>query len=88
MLDRLGVQAFPMIGTIAWCDLADDDPVKQAAVLDAAQHWALRLETCQEAKRHASQAISKAANWTVIGRYLRDRAAFLKRNPWARRVIV
>ncbi|CKS12329.1 phiRv2 phage protein [Mycobacterium tuberculosis] len=40
---------WPMAGTPAWCDLDDTDPVKWAAICDAARHWALRVETCQAA---------------------------------------
>jgi hypothetical protein len=86
MLDRLGVQTFPMVGTVAWCDLPDDNPVKIAAALDAAQHWALRVETCQEALRDASQAVSAAEDWAAVGRRHQQRADFLAANPWARRV--
>jgi hypothetical protein len=56
------VGCWPMVGTAAWCALPDDDPVKLAALLDAAQHWALRLETCQVAECEASHAISAAAD--------------------------
>ena len=34
---------WPMVGTPAWCSLAHDDPQKWAALLDAAQHWALTI---------------------------------------------
>jgi Protein of unknown function (DUF2742) len=40
---------FPMIGTSEWCALDDWDARNWAAVYDAAQHWALRLELNQEA---------------------------------------
>jgi hypothetical protein len=86
MLNRLGVQAPPMVGTVAWCDLADDDPVKLAAVIDAAQHWALRVDTAQEAQAAASQAISAAVDWAAVGRRNQQHADFLAANPWARRV--
>jgi Protein of unknown function (DUF2742) len=46
---HLQVEHWPMAGTPAWCLFNDDDPVKLAAVLDAARHWALRIETCQQA---------------------------------------
>jgi hypothetical protein len=86
MLDRLGVQTFPMVGTPAWCDLDDDDPVKHAAVFDAAQHWALHVDTCQEKRAHASQAISAAEDWSAIAQANRNRSEFLAANPWAKRV--
>jgi hypothetical protein len=60
------VEQWPMIGTPAWCLLDDDDPVKLAAVLDAAQHWALRLETCQQARAEASRDVAAGADWRAI----------------------
>jgi hypothetical protein len=60
------VGSWPMIGSPAWCLLADDDPVKLAAIYDAAQHWALRVETCQAARADASHEISGAADWRAI----------------------
>src|SRR5262245_19317887 len=52
-LERAG--DWPMLGTPAWVGLADDDPRKWAALLDGARHWALRVETCQEAEYQAAQ---------------------------------
>ena len=86
IVEHLGVAAFPMVGTPAWCDLDDDHPAKVAAVLDAAQHWALRLDTCQKAQAAASRAISAAVDWAAVGRRNQQRADFLAANPWARRV--
>ena len=45
------VNNWPMPGTPAWCLLAADDPRKWAALLDAAQHHALRLELNQRSPR-------------------------------------
>ncbi|MGV0081725.1 DUF2742 domain-containing protein [Mycobacterium colombiense] len=87
MLERLGVQNFPMVGTPAWCALPDDHPVKLAAASDAAQHWALRVDTAQEAQAAASQAISGAEDWSAIAKANRGRAEFAAANPWARRVV-
>jgi len=39
-LDRAGGR--PTVGTPEWCALGDDDPVKLASLLDAAQQWARR----------------------------------------------
>src|SRR5690349_10834360 len=58
MLEQLGVQDFPTVGTPAWCALDDDHPVKLAAAFDAAQHWALRVDTAQEAQAAASRKVS------------------------------
>ncbi len=62
---------WPMVGTPAWCSLDDDDPRKLAALFDAAQHWALRLETCQEQRAEASKAVAGAANWGFFGTAIR-----------------
>ena len=75
-----------MAGTPAWCALGDDDPAKLAALLDAAQHHALRVENCQQAKCEASREISAAADWPAIARELRDINEFYTANPWAKRV--
>jgi hypothetical protein len=87
MLNRLGVEAFPMVGTPLWCALPDDHPVKRAAAFDAAQHWALQVETCQEQLAAAAQAISAADDWTAIAKASRGRAEFVAANPWAKRVM-
>jgi hypothetical protein len=59
---------WPMAGTPDWCGLPDDHPAKLAALLDAAQHWALRVETCQVAESEASHAISAAVDWSAVAR--------------------
>jgi hypothetical protein len=59
---------WPMLGTPAWCSLAHDDPRKWCALLDSAQHWALRVETCQEARAEASRAVSEAVDWPKVSR--------------------
>lgn len=55
------VGSWPTVGTIEWHQLHDDDLVKYAALFDAAQHWALRLESCQVARCEAGRAISAGA---------------------------
>jgi hypothetical protein len=64
LLEAIG--SWPMAGTLAWCALPDDDPVKLAALLDGAQHWALRVETCQQAQAEASREVSAAVHWSAI----------------------
>lgn len=66
------VENWPMAGTVAWCALDDADPRKLAAIYDAAQHWALRVETSQEAMCEASQAISAAVDWPRIATRLTE----------------
>ncbi|HYB35860.1 MAG TPA: DUF2742 domain-containing protein [Mycobacterium sp.] len=68
------VRSWPMAGTPQWCALPDEDPAKLAAIFDAAQHWALRVETRQTAECVASHAISTAAHalaalFDRLGRY-------------------
>jgi hypothetical protein len=63
---------WPTVGTPEWQALPDDDPAKKRAVLDAARHWALRLETCQVAECEASHDVSAApkeldSSWKAIG---------------------
>lgn len=84
MLEQSG--SWPMAGTPAWCLLGDDDPVKLAALFDAAQHPALRVETCQQAACQASRDISAAADWSGIAREIRRHNEFYAEKPWLKRV--
>jgi hypothetical protein len=63
-LDR--VEAWPMAGTPQWANLPAHDPRKWASLLDAARHWSLRVDTCQEAKAEAGRDVSGAADWKAI----------------------
>jgi hypothetical protein len=83
-LDKVG--SWPMAGTPEWCALGDADPRKWAAVLDAAQHWSLRVETCQEARCDASREVSDALDWSALAREINVRADFYASRPWLRRV--
>lgn len=58
--------SWPTAGTPAWCALPDSDPRKLAALLDAAQHWALRLETCQAEQGRAKRWAECATRHAVI----------------------
>ena len=80
-------QPWPTVGTVEWCALADDDPRKLAALLDAAQHWALRLETCQQARCDASREISDALDWSALAREINQRTDFYAARPWLKRVV-
>ena len=80
------VQSWPMVGTPEWCALDDDDPVKTAALLDAAQHWALRVETCQQARCDAARDVSERVDWPALAREINERADFYAARPWLRRV--
>lgn len=83
LLEQAG--PYPLVGTPVWCALPDNDPRKTAALLDAAQHWALRVETCQQAQCDASRAISAAADWGAIAQQIRTRAEFYTERPWLKR---
>jgi hypothetical protein len=61
------VHDWPMLGTPAWCNLSHEDSRKWCALLDGAQHWALRVEGGQEARADASHAASGAADWGAVG---------------------
>jgi Protein of unknown function (DUF2742) len=82
-LDQVG--GWPLIGSPEWCLLPDDHPAKWASLLDAAQHWALRVETCQIAECEASHEISGAWDWGQIGRQIRSHNEFYSARPWLRR---
>lgn len=84
--DRI-TPGFPMAGTPAWCLLPDDNPLKLSAVLDAGQHWALRIEGNQEALAEASKAIAGAADWRSVANELSGLHAYRAANPWSRREV-
>ena len=65
VLDR--AVSWPMAGSLAWQHLDDDDPVKIAALFDAARHWALRVDTAQAAM---AEAISTSADWRSLAQDL------------------
>lgn len=65
-LDHVG--SYPWPGTPAWCLLPDDSREKWAAILDFAQHHALRVEVAQQAQADAGTAISQATNWSAVAR--------------------
>jgi hypothetical protein len=79
-------KSWPILGSPAWCELPDRDPRKWAALLDAAQHWALRVETCQQAQCEASRDISAAADWSAIARETFVRNQFYAAKPWLKRI--
>lgn len=84
VLDEAG--SWPMVGSVEWNLLDDDDPVKVAAIYDAAQHWALRLDTNQQALADTSRDVSGAADWSRISRELAQLNSFRAQNPWTKRV--
>jgi hypothetical protein len=77
---------WPLLGTPAWCSLAHDDPRKWASLLDGAQHWALRVDTCQAATAETSRDISAAVNWPDVARELKGLREFHAARPWLKRV--
>jgi hypothetical protein len=83
--EGLGISEYPAAGTPAWRALNDNDPAKLIAALDYAQHWALRIDTAQEAQCAASRDISKALDWPRAAKWLQDSAEWYAANPWMRR---
>jgi hypothetical protein len=83
----IAVQDWPLLGSPQWCALADRDPAKLAAVLDGGQHWALRLETNQQARADASHEVSAAADWSAVAREIKQHNDFHAARPWLRRVV-
>jgi hypothetical protein len=78
---------WPLLGTPSWCVLEGRDPAKWAALLDAAQHWALRIDTAQELLAQSSHDIASAADWPAAHRYVTDHKAFYTARPWLKRVV-
>ena len=76
---------YPPAGTPAWCELADGDRRKWAALLDAAQHHVLRVETAQQALADASKAVAADEDWAAIAGEIRSREEFYADRPWLRR---
>jgi hypothetical protein len=64
------VADWPLIGSPEWCSLPDQDARKKASVLDAARHWALRLELNQEANAQSSRDIAASADWSQVAQEL------------------
>jgi hypothetical protein len=87
LLATMQTKSWPFIGTPAWCALGDDDPRKLAAVIDSAQHWALRLETGQQARCEASREISAAFDWSALAKRSRTHSEFYAARPWLKRVV-
>ncbi|PVB14800.1 DUF2742 domain-containing protein [Mycobacteroides abscessus] len=79
------VGPFPVAGTVAWQLLSDTDPGKWAALLDAAQHYALRLDVDQEAAIAAGRSISRSQDWGAVVSRTRRRQDFYAARPWLRR---
>lgn len=77
---------WPMAGSPAWCDLDDQDRVKWASVLDAGQHWALRLEHLQQVECESSHDISAAEDWRQVAQLVKRRGEFFAARPWTARV--
>ena len=63
------------------------DPVKLAAIFDAARHHALRVETAQQARCDASKAVAGAADWAELADGVRNRQAFYAAKPWLKRAV-
>jgi len=62
------------------------DRRKWAALLAAAEHHVLRVETAQEEHAEAAKDIAAAADWSAIAKEIRTRAYFYSAQPWLKRV--
>jgi hypothetical protein len=82
-LQRVG--DWPMVGSPAWCELEPRDRTKWASLLDAAQHWALRVETAQIAECDSSHDISTAEDWSAIANAIKGRTDYFSVRPWLNR---
>lgn len=71
LLEEVG--CWPMVGTLPWQALPTNDPLKMAAIYDAARHWALRVDTSQAALADASRAVAAATDWTRVANQIRQR---------------
>jgi hypothetical protein len=81
------VNDWPLLGTPAWCSLTSEDPRKWASLLDGAQHWALRVDACQESRAEASRAVAGAVDWPEVARDTKQRNDFYAARPWLRRAV-
>lgn len=81
-----GIGRVPTVGTNEWCQLADDDPRKAAAIYVAASRWALEQELdrfhyrAHEAKQAAIE-ISQAAPWAAVAQRIAQRDAWNRAHP-------
>lgn len=66
------VESWPAAGTLTWQHLADTDPAKWCAVLDAARYGALHMQLRQEALAAASHEIACAADWSALAQRVRN----------------
>ncbi len=72
LLEEVGT--WPLAGSLTWVRLPDDHLAKWASVLDGGRHWALRVETAQQALADASRAISVGEDWPAVAREIRRRS--------------
>jgi hypothetical protein len=75
----------PWPGTPAWCEMDDLDPRKLLAVAQFGVHFALRVETCQQAHAAASRAISAADDWSAVARGIRRHNDAISSGAYIRR---
>jgi hypothetical protein len=78
----VGVGDWPLCGTPAWTALDDSDPRKAAALAYAALEFVLAEDIRQSAEVQASQDISAAAEWGVLGRRLAEHERFYREHPY------
>jgi hypothetical protein len=82
---QANVGQLPWAGTPAWCELVDGDPRKLLALAIAGEHHVLRVEGAQTARAEAGRAVSRATDWSVLSRDIKQRNDFYAARPWLRR---
>lgn len=60
------VPAWPVAGTLCWAELADTDPAKWCALLDAARYQALQMQVRQEHLDDAAKSIAGSREWADV----------------------
>ena len=81
----------PAAGGDEWRELPDADPAKLIAVLTAGTAYVLgqELDALEDRRREAkaaAEAVSEAADWSAVARFVRDRDQALKSGARIERV--
>lgn len=60
------IESWPAAGTLPWQQLANTDPAKWAAILDAARYGALHMQLRQEHLADAGKKIAASREWADV----------------------
>ena len=72
LLNEVG--SWPLAGSPLWVALDDNDPMKTAALYDAARHHALRVDTRQEVLAQTSREVHGGDDWRRVGGQILQRS--------------